>query len=125
MEALCIIIIRIVGYGGLGATACFLDFPAAGVPDKRRAKDPVWAGPGLVSTRPKSDVNRPRPARTPARNPNQPKPDMNWPRPARAGQKPRNTPKPKTGRDARSLMGPKETLQDKTHTTRFVYLVSS
>jgi hypothetical protein len=35
IEALCIIIIRIVGYGGLGATACFLDFPAAGVPDKR------------------------------------------------------------------------------------------
>ena len=34
-------------------------------------------------------------------------------------------PKHKTGQDARSLMGPKETLQDKTHTTRFVYLVSS
>ena len=35
IEALCIIIIRIVGYGGLDASACFLGFPAAGVPDKR------------------------------------------------------------------------------------------
>lgn len=50
---------------------------------------------------------------------------MNRPRPARTGQKPRTTPKPKTGRDTRSLRGPKETLQDKTHTARFGYLVSS
>ena len=35
IDALCIIIIRIVGYGGLDASACFLGFPAAGVPDKR------------------------------------------------------------------------------------------